>query len=195
MGRDRENRDAERAQVGAQLVETILEDPAEPLVEPALIRDGRAADSVRGFHPGGPMKLESEWIVNQRRKHVIVSGEAGGKFVGFCIVPVVVGRQDDEMVMPGETRGAVQGVIESDGGRGPRGEQSVHAREFPADSQDIAPAAVRLDLDASTVAFHKNGAEVGSARPVAPEDAYHFVFEAYKDASTEGSAVTIIDSE
>lgn len=47
---------------------------------------------------------------------------------------------------------------------------------------------VRLNLDALTVAFRLNGADVGSPQSISPDEAgYHFAFEAW----SEGNAVTI----
>lgn len=50
--------------------------------------------------------------------------------------------------------------------------------------------AVRLDLDANTVAFLKNGAAVAPPKPIATAEAYHFAFE----AGSKGEAVTIVEN-
>lgn len=49
----------------------------------------------------------------------------------------------------------------------------------------------RLDLPANTIAFRKNGADVGTPQKIAPGDAYHFAFEAW----CEDDAVTIVEEE
>lgn len=52
--------------------------------------------------------------------------------------------------------------------------------------------AVRLDLDANTVAFRKNGKEVTPPEKILPHGAaYRFAFVAY----CEGDAVTIVEGE
>lgn len=47
---------------------------------------------------------------------------------------------------------------------------------------------VVADLDANTVAFRKNGVDVGSPHDIAPGEAYQFLF----DAQEAGDAVTIV---
>lgn len=51
---------------------------------------------------------------------------------------------------------------------------------------------VRLDLDANTVTFRKNGVgAVGSPREIAHGDAYQIVFQ----ARSKGDAATIVEDE
>lgn len=48
---------------------------------------------------------------------------------------------------------------------------------------------VQLDVDASTVAFRKNGTDAGAPQKITHGEAYYFAF----DSETEGDAVTITE--
>lgn len=51
-----------------------------------------------------------------------------------------------------------------------------------------------LDLDANTIAFHKNGAAVCLPQPIGDSRAYRFAFDAsYSTKKGNGDAVTIVE--
>jgi hypothetical protein len=152
VGADGEDGDAEGAEVGSELGEAIVEDFLESFFEGSAAGDGEAGLAVGGLHAGGGAEVEAEGVVDEGGEDVVVGGEAGGEAVSIGVVAIVIGGEDDEVIVVGEAGGAVEGVIEGDGGWIWGGQGVVEPGDFAADAEDVFPAAVRADFDDFVVA-------------------------------------------